>query len=340
MVLPRWPVPVIFSGVLAACSTPYVAPPDPVLAHDGRSEESEVDTSGALDALDDTADTAGPAEQKQAVPPCGTWGSPEQTGTVADSDLNEISGVAVSRRNEGVLWVMEDHAAPNQVTALDALGNRLGTVTLDGVTNNDWEDLAVGTCGDTTCVFVGEIGDNDKDRAWHGVYRFEEPEVPTEGGLDLTVAAELFEYVYPDGAHDAESLAITPEGLPVIFSKEYDTDQSTAFSFPYLDSSTTVILQTRGRFYTGSGTEGGAAAATAADLWPDGSRLILRTYGHVWEYTLSEGGLDDLEDAARLELTAPSERQGESVAYDSVQRRYVTISEDVNPPVWSTSCVE
>ncbi|MBM4366152.1 MAG: hypothetical protein FJ102_08040, partial [Deltaproteobacteria bacterium] len=328
---------------LSACSTPYVAPPDPVLAADAR--DGEADTAGLIDVGDnDSADADGdsgePTGRDPASPPCATWGSPEQTGTVADSDLNEISGVAVSRLNEGVLWVMEDHAAPNQVTALDALGNRLGTVTLDGVTNNDWEDLAVGNCGETTCVFVGEIGDNDHDRPWHGVYRFEEPVVPAEGGLDLTVTAELFEYTYPDGAYDAESMAVTPEGLPVIFTKEYDTDQSTAYSFPYLDSSASVVLERRGRFYTGSGSEGGAAAATGADLWPDGSRLILRTYGHVWEYTLSDDGLDDLEDAARLELQAPSERQGESVAYDSVERRYVTISEDVNPPVWATSCVD
>ncbi|MBM4391870.1 MAG: hypothetical protein FJ090_12175 [Deltaproteobacteria bacterium] len=315
---------------LAACSTPYVAPPDPVLASDAR--DGEADTAGR------TGDSGEPTERDPPSPPCLTWGSPEQTGTVADSDLNEISGLAVSRLNEGVLWVMEDHAAPNQVTALDAMGNRLGTVTLDGVSNNDWEDLAVGNCGESTCVFVGEIGDNNHDRPWHGVYRFEEPVVPAEGGLDLTVTAELFEYTYPDGAYDAESMAVTPEGLPVIFTKEYDTDQSTAYSFPYLDSSAPVVLERRGRFYTGSGSEGGAAAATGADLWPDGSRLILRTYGHVWEYTLSDDGLDDLEDAARLDLPAPSEPQGESVAYDSVERRYLTISEDVNPPVWATSC--
>ncbi len=337
----RCPLPPLLLAV-SACSTAYVAPPDPVLADRPATDDTadgEHDESGVVH------DTGAPTDEPKpdgpsGEDPCEQWGEPEQTGTVADSSLNEISGVALSRRNEGVLWVMEDHLAPNTVSALDAAGNLLGTVTLDGVVNNDWEDLAVGNCGETTCVFVGEIGDNDHDRPWHGVYRFPEPLVPPEGGMELTVTAELFPYVYPDGSYDSESLAVMPDGTPVLFTKEYDTDQSTAYSFPTLDSTTTVTLDRRGRFYTGSGTEGGAAAATAADLWPDGTRLILRTYGHVWELTLSSDGLDDLEDAAREELTAATERQGEAIAYDPHQRRYVTLSEDVNPPVWFTQCID
>jgi hypothetical protein len=222
-------------------------------------------------------------------------------------------------------------------------GGALGVIHLDGVTNNDWEDLAVGTCGETTCLFIGEIGDNDRNRGWHGVYRMEEPVVPPEGGLDLTATAELFEYEYPDGEFDAEALAVMPDGLPAVFTKEYDTDQTSVYAFAALDSSAVALLERRGRFYTGSGAEGGAAAVTAADLWVDGSRLILRTYAHIWEFPMSTPdklGLSNLPNVTPTELVTGEERQGESIAYGADPRAYYTVSEDVNPPVWATSCVE
>ena len=296
------------------------------------------DTAAALDSAD-TDEEETPADA--FTPPCVTYGTTLQTGTVGDASLNEISGVAASWRNPGALWVMEDHAGPNEVHAIDAAGNVVARLVLEGVDNNDWEDLAVGVCGETTCLFVGDIGDNDHDRPWHGVLRLEEPDLSGEGVEDLTITPDIFPYVFPDaGTWDSEALAIQPNGLPVLFTKEYDTEASTAYSFPSLDAAQTVTLDERGRFETGSAGEGGGAATTAADLWPDGTRLILRTYAHIWEFTLTDGGLDDLEDAARVELYTGAERQGEAIGYDPYARAYYTLSEDVNPPVFRTDCSE
>lgn len=338
--------------LLLACSTPYVAPPEPswlgLAAENGRSpgEDAADGVDSATMDSGDIADSAGDTDEEEMpaeafTPPCVTYGSTLQTGTVGDASLNEISGVAASWRNPGALWVMEDHAAPNEVYAIDAEGNVVARVVLEGVVNNDWEDLAVGVCGDTTCLFVGDIGDNEWDRPWHGVLRFEEPDLSGEGAEDLTITPDIFPYVFPNDGHwDSEALAIQPNGLPVLFTKEYDTEASTAYSFPVLDAAQTVTLDERGRFETGTTGEGGGAATTAADLWPDGTRLILRTYAHIWEFTLTDGGLDDLEDAARVELFTGAERQGEAIGYDPFSRAYYTLSEDVNPPVFRTDCSE
>jgi len=335
------------SLLLTACSASFVAPPDASLRAGGSAEadgtaatDDPADSGAAAGEADSAGDSAANLDTAEPIePPCATYGATEQTGTVGDASLNELSGIAASRRNPGVLWVMEDHAGPNEVSAIDAAGNVLGRLVLDGVVNNDWEDVAVGNCGETTCLFVGDIGDNDHDRTWHGVLRVEEPEVSLSGGLDLHLTPDIFPYVFPDDGHwDSEALAVLPDGLPVLFTKEYDTEHSTAYTFPILDGATTVTLEERGRFETGSSGEGGAAATTAADLWPDASRLILRTYGHIWELTLSADGMDDLEDAARVELHTGTERQGEAIGYDPINRAYFTLSEDVNPPVYRTAC--
>ncbi len=323
---------------VAGCSTPYTSPQGPVLRE---SEESGV--------FPDTADSAPPqdsagldtAPDEPVAPPCISYAVTVQTGTVTDASLNEISGVAASRRNPGTLWVMEDHAAPNQVHAIDAAGEVVARVVLEGVVNNDWEDLAVGTCGETTCLFVGDIGDNDHDRPWHGVLRFEEPDLSASGFEEISLVPDIFPYVFPEGGTwDSEALAVQPDGLPVLFTKEYDTQSTAAFSFPLLDTAQTVTLTERGRTATGEEGEGSRAATTAADLWPDGSRLILRTYAHIWEFTFTAGGLDDLAGATRIERFTGAERQGEAIGYDPFSRAYYTISEDLNPPVYRTDCSE
>lgn len=331
-----------------ACSSAFVAPPDAVPRHseaglEATGEDTGVGGDSAAPAESETAgDTAGIEEDEPpetiTPPPCDSYGSPEKTGVVADANLNEISGVAFSWRNPGVLWVMEDHAGANAVFAIDAAGNPLGQIVLDGVTNHDWEDLAVGPCGEASCLFVGDIGDNDHDRTEHAILRIEEPEVLLSGGLDLTVTPTSFPFLYPDGFWDSESLAITPEGVPVLFTKEYDTEMSTAYTFGALVPDEVAILERRGRFETGSSGEGGGAAATAADFWPDGSRLLLRTYGHVWEYTLTPGGLDEMSEAARQERFTGAEGQGEAIGYDSAGRAFTTLSEGLNPAVWRVGC--
>jgi hypothetical protein len=55
---------------------------------------------------------------------------------------------------------------------------------------------------------------------------------------------------------------------------------------------------------------------------------------------LSSGGLDELDEAARVERFTGSERQGEAIGYDPVSRGYTTVSEGVNSPVWRVACEE
>lgn len=307
------------------------------------------DSDSAPDSPDDSEihDTAS-IPPAPPLPVCHAYGPTVQLGTVVEPSLNELSGVGVSLRNPGVLWMIEDHGGFNEVYALDTGGNWLGKVVLDGVENNDWEDIAVHPCGDTTCVYVAETGDNDHDRTFHSVMRFPEPEMHVGEVADHTVTPEVYPYVFPDGMFlDSEALAILPDGTPVIFSKEYETELSTAYTFPELDSAQTVTLVGHGAFSTGEADEGWGAATTGADLWPDGSRLLLRTYAHVWEFTLAltDGSatvesLDVLPTAPRAALHTATERTGEAIGYDTIQRGYWTVSEGVNSPLWYTGCAD
>ncbi len=98
-------------------------------------------------------------------------------GVVNIPDLIEVSGVAASRNNPGVLWTHNDAGNAAVVYALDAQGRALGTYTLPGNTDN--EDIAIGP-GPVTNVsylYVADIGDNNSDRSNIAIYQIPEPAV-------------------------------------------------------------------------------------------------------------------------------------------------------------------
>ena len=265
--------------------------------------------------------------------PCTAYGSEIALGQVMEESLNEISGVAVSRRNPGVVWVHEDSGAEPLIHGLNRDGTVAGVLRLEGVENIDWEDIAVGVCDplepERSCVVVGDIGTLGTARAVFSLLRFEEPLLDGTGG-EQVIAPEVYPVVYPV-AEDSESLALTAEGLPVVVTKRED---ATAGVF-WLPDWSAGVWEAMGEVPTGAAGEDLTARATAADLWPDGSRLILRTYFHIWQFDPA----DDLSALPPpLELDGAFELQGEAIAWDTEQGGFLQISEGVEPTLYRVPC--
>jgi hypothetical protein len=306
------------------------------------AEQEEESTATTLQNLDlenpfVTDDNNDNTTTETPTTACHNYAAPQLSGHIDDPNLEEISGIAASQQNPGILWIMEDHGAANDIWAVNPAGQTVGHIVLDGVQNNDWEDIALGNCGTQTCIFIGDTGDNDHDRPWHGILRFPEPILNTNTN-DIHIQPEVFAYTYPDGHYDVEALAIQNDGMPVLFTKDYESSLSTAYSFDALNADETATLHRQDTFPTGSPQEGWLAATTAADLRPDGSQLILRTYGHIWQIDIGENGLDDLETTTRMELETGPEAQGEAIAYDPTSRGYWTVSEGVQPALYFSAC--
>lgn len=288
----------------------------------------------------DSADSgSGDPVEPPGGPACLAWGEPVLAGEV-HADLYEISAIVASWRNPGVLWVLQDAYNEPVLHAMDATGNALGTLTLDGVENIDWEALAVGVCDEGTCLWVGDIGNNRQDREEVRLLRVPEPEVPAGGGMALHATPAVFPLVYAEGAVDAEALAVTPDGTPVIVSKRYDW---TAGIYLVEDPNPGVV-GTPVRVGTLSTARDGETdmegAVTAADLWPDGSRLLIRTYGRVWEFDVPEGGVAGIGAAPRAELPFAAWEHAEGVAYDARARGYWQVEEWGHAPLWFVPCLD
>lgn len=302
----------------------------------GSSDPGDTDTES--DTVTDTdTDTA---TGSPWATPCSALTAPVQTGAVVDASLDELSGVAVSRSQPDVLWVHEDHLGAAAVTALNPAGETLATVTLEGASNHDWEDIAVGTCGETSCIYIGEIGNNDGDRTELGVYVLAEPDLADiiDGAVTVTDWT-WYGLAYPDVVENSEALAVSSGGLPVVLSKEYEGETSDVYRYPALDAVSDSPLIALGTLSTGEAGAGGGAAVTAADLWPDDSRMLVRTYARIYEVDLSDG-LENLSSAPVTALTGASEMHGEAIAYDPWKGGFWQLAEGLNAAVWYTGCAE
>ncbi len=135
-----------------------------------------------------------------------------QTGRFADRRISESSGVAPSRRTPGVLWTHDDSGEPPYLFATDTTGAVRGTFRVTGATNRDWEDIALGPCGGSSCLYVADTGDNSERRGVVALYRVPEPSLPDRRPKHVrpTAPAEAVTFRYPDGPHDVEAMWVAP----------------------------------------------------------------------------------------------------------------------------------
>ena len=174
--------------------------------------------------IDTSRPPPGPeASAPPAEPSCPRVVDSTVTGTVADPALDEISGVVVGHRMDGVLWVEEDSGNDAAVYALEPTGEVVAEVTVDGATNEDWEDLAWARGR----LWVGDIGDNERERSTIEVYSFREPR---DRGVS-TVDATTLRLRYEDGPHDAEAMFVDPRDEHLyIIAKQFTEPKSAVYA--------------------------------------------------------------------------------------------------------------
>ena len=66
--------------------------------------------------------------------------------------MEEASGLAYSKRQDAILWTQNDHGDDARVIALSDEGQRISIVNLQGVKNEDWEDIATTLIGEWQIV--------------------------------------------------------------------------------------------------------------------------------------------------------------------------------------------
>jgi hypothetical protein len=250
-----------------------------------------------------------------------------RTGSFADRRLDESSGVAVSRRNPGVLWSHNDGPRP-ALYATDTLGAALGAVRIRGVVD-DWEDVALGPCGKETCLYLADTGDNRERRGWVKLLRIREPTL-AEARRGSSVAAEGVRFRYPDGAHDVEAMWVDPNGDAQLVTKGR-SGEARQFRVPAAAWRTGKAVAERLGALPIDVSRRLDGYITGAGLSPDGRLVALRTYRFV--YFFQRGARGELQVPADAVVCALGgvDVQGEGVAWLDAERLVLTSERAVRP---------
>ena len=203
--------------------------------------------------------------------------------TITDSRITESSGLATDAPNERY-WTVNDSGDSAVAFALDADGDPQGTLEF----RVDPVDVEAVAFHDGR-LYVADIGDNRERRDFVTVYFFDDAE-PSE----QPVVYKSYDFSYPDGAHDAETLLVDGDGRLYIVTKGTTGGIYAAPASPERQGVNELERVGDAPTYVTDGT-----------VLADGS-IALRTYVSV-----------EVLDPDSYEVTAraasPAQRQGESI---------------------------
>jgi len=199
------------------------------------------------------------------------------SGRLQSSSLDEASGLAPSRRDPDILWVINDDG-PAVLYAIDATGATRGKSKVSKANNRDWEDLASFTLQETPYLLIADIGDNEHRRKDVTLYVVEEPDV----GDNKSKIAWEFDFRYPDGPTDAEAIAVDVANERILILSKHDVP-AVLYELPLRPVKDKNVVAKR------IGAVARLPQPSGMDINADGSAAVIVTYDAVFYYPRDPG---------------------------------------------------
>ena len=231
--------------------------------------------------------------------------------------VDEASGIADSYSYPGYLWVELDSGNPPVLSLLKHDGSRGKTITIVGATNRDWEDivLSVGPEDSKKYLYVGEIGDNNRQYPKYSIYRLVEP----VAGKDSVSDYDRIDFIYPDGPHDAEAMLVEPTSKDIYIITKRD-QQSKVYKITYPQSVNTTITATHVMDLPYMGVVSAAYSSQ--------HEILVKTYSSIYYYKGKAGeSVKEILLHSYQSLPYQVEAQGEAVCFSNDGSGFFTLSE-------------
>ena len=254
------------------------------------------------------------------------------TGRFASARLTESSGVAVSWAHHGTLWTHNDSGDGPYLYATDLRGSDRGVLRVTGARAVDWEDIALGPCpeGRGDCLYLADIGDNQERRSSVRIYVVPEPDPPTApaDSQRATPPARVVRLRYPDGAHDAEALYVSPRDTAMYIVSKGRGGSIRLYRVPPTawaaqGTVTAQLVQTLAI----APDRAAGRLVTGAAIRRDGAVVVVRTYTEIFFYAPGPGGR--LAPAGPVCRIGGLERLGEAV--DFLDARTLVLTSEADP---------
>jgi len=235
--------------------------------------------------------------------------------------IDEASGIADSRSNDGYIWVEQDSGNPNDIFLLAYSGTILKKINIKSAVNRDWEDMAIGNgpVNGINYLYLADIGDNSLVYGQCTIYRFPEP----LSTADTVTTYDEISFQYPDDPHDAEAIVTDPGSNDIFIITKRDS-LSRIYKLAYPQN----VAAMNTASYVGSLSFNGVVSAT---LSANGNELLVKTYStlYYWKKENNES-IEQLFRKTPVKLDYQPEPQGEAVCFKKDDNGFYTLSE--RPP--------
>jgi hypothetical protein len=242
-----------------------------------------------------------------------TPAAPKKLFTIRDDRIKESSGLAKSQKHDDLYWTANDSGDSARVFGIDTTGK----VKVELGFNAKVQDVeAVGVGRDGT-IYIADIGDNKANRDMIEIYTIPEPDSLKDSD---NVKYHRFDFTYPDGPHDAETLLVEPGTNQLYIVTKATKGTGAIYAAPPAPSR-------QGTNELSKLAPAPSGVITDGTFMPDGQRVVLRTYVDV--ATVAWG-----DTPTAIARAAVPFGQGETVAVGPTDNTVLVGSEGSNSAVY------
>lgn len=259
----------------------------------------------------------------------------ETITVINDPEINESSGLAISRNHPRCLWVHNDSGAEPVLYLVGYDGETKAVVNVTGAKAVDWEDMCSFEINGQSWILIADIGDNLEKRSRKKrvcqLYLMKEPKVPRANGLPTISwpVASTISFEYEDGSHNCESVAVDTSEQEILLLTKTAPHKCGLYSLPLIFDETEQNLTAK-RIASPF-----VLYATGMDVSPDNSTLAICTMlnGVTVKRTPNQSWKEACNGTA-TSFMLPPRRQGETVCFEADSKHLLLNSEMHAQPLY------
>lgn len=251
----------------------------------------------------------------------------KDAGLLENDDIQEASGLVVSRKYPNYLWTHNDSGGKAVLYLIKNNGESIAELKLKHIEARDWEDIAIGLNkkDSTNYIYIAEMGDNKEKYDMNYLYKIKEINLKKSKKKKTYKYSddeiETLSFVYPDGQRDAECLLFDPITEDIfIVTKREENVHFYAYRYPRSTSKVDTLEKISTLpFYK----------INAGDISVDGMEVLLKDYDNIyyWKREVNQS-IDELLQTEPTLIPYEKEPQGEAIAWTFNVDGFYTLSEE------------
>ncbi|XP_052796541.1 uncharacterized protein LOC128228980 [Mya arenaria] len=253
-------------------------------------------------------------------------------GRIDDTELDEASSLAASRKFPGILYTHNDHGDVARLFAINASTAMVEAVlNISPATHHDWEAMEVGPCGPNdmnSCIYILDDGEyrNEDSRT---IYKLPEPDTM----MSQTLAPQAVLY-YNWTEHGADTLMIDPDAKLYIISTILGGRGMIITVDPAFfgnDINNPVFLDS-GDYFSIESTHHDPSDGSIS---VDGQEILVKIREEIYYWaTPKDGDISAALTHKGVQVPYTVERLGEGICWAADGSAYYTLGEGTHAPLY------